>query len=87
MGDGAYRLWQHWQQMHYPRRGLPLDTAALATLRYCPLELDLGELSADASRYFGRLRRLIELVLAEAALDESGQPVFPLAPLAAEEAP
>lgn len=100
MRDEAYRLWQHWQQMHYPRRGLPadesacarlvtldgtagtvldryfrrsmraktLDATALATLRQCRRELDISGLSADASRYFGRLRQLIELVL----LDEVG---------------
>ena len=105
MPDDTYRLWQHWQQMHYPRRGLPagealrtalitldgtagtvldryfhrgedarsLDAAALASLERCWLELELGELSADASRYFGRLRRLIELVLSEVGAAESSQ--------------
>lgn len=98
MPDDAYRLWQQWQQMHYPRRGLPADEAAramlvtldgtagilldayfcrgfraklldadaLAPIGRCRDDLNLGTLSADASRYFGRLRLIIELVLAEA---------------------
>lgn len=116
MGDDPYRLWQQWQQMHYPRRGLPadesartrlvaldgtagtvldryfrrgtraktLDGAAFATLGGCQLELDAGELSADASRYFGRLRQLIELVLAVARPVESNQPDLAPEPLAAK---
>ncbi len=92
-----YRLWQQWQQMHYPRRGLPadeatrarlvtldgmtgtildryfcrgtharkLDPAALATLGDYRDQLGREELSADASRYFGRLQLLVDLVLAE----------------------
>lgn len=101
----AYRLWHQWQQMHYPRRGLPTDDAArdrlLAldgtlgtvldqyfrrgalskspdaaardTLDGCWGDLDCAELSSDASRYFGRLKLLIELVLAEAR-GESPEP-------------
>lgn len=72
----------------YFRRGArakTLDAAALATLGRCRLELDPAELSADASRYFGRLRRLIELVLAEVGPAESGQAVFRSEPLAAHD--
>lgn len=119
MGDDAYRLWQHWQQMHYPRRGLPadeaararlvtldgtagtildryfrrgarartLDAAALATLDRCRCELELPELAADASRYFGRLRQLIDLMLAEERPGESGQPVLPSESMAANQSP
>lgn len=119
MADDAYRLWQPWQQMHYPRHGLPadesararlvtldgtagtvldsyfrraarakrLDAAALVTLDRCRHQLELTELSADASRYFGRLRRLIDLVLAEARPDESSQPVLPVEPMAAKQRP
>jgi hypothetical protein len=108
----AYRLWQHWQQMHYPRRGLPmdeaervmlvtldgaagtaldryfsrgtrartLDVAARATLGQCLRDLDLAELSEDASRYFERLRQLIELVLTGVG-SQSGQPVFRSEPI------
>jgi hypothetical protein len=93
----AYRLWQHWQQMHYPRRGLPadeaararlvtldgtaggllepyfcrgrqsktLDRAALAALARCRRELAGEDLASDASRYFERLRLLIDLVTAD----------------------
>lgn len=32
MRGDTYRLWQHWQQMHYPRRGLPPDEATRADL-------------------------------------------------------
>jgi hypothetical protein len=32
MRADAYQLWQHWQQMHYPRRGLPPDEARRAEL-------------------------------------------------------
>ena len=92
-----YRLWQQWQQMHYPRRGLPadeatrarlvtldgmtgtildryfcrgtharkLDPAALATLGVCRDQLGREQLSSDASRYFGRLQLLLDLVLAK----------------------
>lgn len=101
MRVNAYRLWQHWQQMHYPARGLPavntlrsqlvtldgtsgtileryfrrrpraskLDTDSLLAIQGCQRELDrLGEtLSADASRYFGRLQILIDLVVAQTA--------------------
>ena len=28
----AYRLWQTWQQMHYPRRGLPESDSARSDL-------------------------------------------------------
>jgi hypothetical protein len=115
----AYRLWQQWQQMHYPRRGLPadesararlvaldgtagtaldryfgrgtraktLDGAVLATLGGCRLELDAGELSADACRYFGRLRQLIELVLADARPRESNQPDLAAELLTAKQSP
>lgn len=107
MHGDAYRLWEHWQQMHYPRRGLPADEAARARLvtldgtagtildRYfrrgarartlgaaaraslsdCRHEFDPRQLSADASRYFGRLHQLIELVLADAGRGESEPPV------------
>ncbi|MBA3689116.1 MAG: hypothetical protein H0W81_09855 [Chloroflexi bacterium] len=117
MHDEAYRLWQRWQQMHYPRRGLPadesvraalvtldgtagtvldryfrrgaraktLDAAARATLGRCRDELDLGNLSADAGRYFSRLRRLSELVLAEVAPAGSAQLAFQPEPLAAKD--
>ena len=113
MGDGAYRLWQQWQQMHYPRRGLPadevartrlvtldgaagtildryfcrgpraktVDAGALDVLRHCRSALDRRELSADASRYFGRLQQLIEFVLADVALQEPTQPVRSIEPL------
>jgi hypothetical protein len=100
MRADAYQLWQHWQQMHYPRRGLPPDEATRAdlisldgtsgtaldryfrrgaggkafdpeargSLDHCHRELDrlCSGLHADAERYFGRLRRLIELILIEA---------------------
>jgi hypothetical protein len=111
--DETYLLWQHWQQMHYPRRGLPageavrealisldgtagtvldryfrrgagaktLDAPAIATLGRCWLELELGDLSADASRYFGRLRRLVELVLSEVGAADSSQPAQRRRPL------
>lgn len=47
--------------------GLPsLGQSALSTLTTCRRELDDVELSADAARYFGRLKTLIELVLADA---------------------
>jgi hypothetical protein len=92
----AYRLWELWQQMHYPSRGIPpsestaadlirldgtagrildryfcggrerrLDAESRETLEACRQELDAVEelLSADAGRYFGRLRELIALVL------------------------
>ena len=116
MGDGAYRLWQQWQQMHYPRRGLPADEAtravlvtldgtagpileryfcrgqaartlnaeALGTLRHCRSELDLDELSTDAARYFGRLRQLIEFVLADAGRGVPGHLVSPPSPMTLE---
>jgi hypothetical protein len=64
----------------YFRRGAgakTLDAAALATLSRCWLELELGDLSADASRYFGRLRRLIELVLSEVGAADSSHLVGP----------
>jgi hypothetical protein len=32
MTPDAYRLWMQWQQMHYPRRGLPEDEAERARL-------------------------------------------------------
>lgn len=117
MGDGAYRLWQQWQQMHYPRRGLPadegarahlvtldgtagtildryfcrgpgaknLDAAALGALSHCRRELDPRELSADAARYFGRLRQLIEFVLADARPRVPSQPVPPPGPIALQD--
>lgn len=117
MGDDAYRLWHYWQQMHYPRRGLPadesararlvtldgtagtvldryfrrgarartLDAAALITLDRCQHELELIELSADASRYFGRLRQLIDLMLAEARPEKSSQSALPSEPMAAKQ--
>jgi hypothetical protein len=44
----AYRLWQHWQQMHYPRRGLPAEEAARAEL----VSLD-GTAGTVLDRYFG----------------------------------
>jgi hypothetical protein len=103
----AYRLWHQWQQMHYPRRGLPtddaardrllaldgtlgtvfdryfrrgarynsLDASARATLDGCRGDLDCAELSSDASRYFGRLKLLIELVVAESGA-EPDEPDF-----------
>lgn len=93
----AYRLWQHWQQMHYPRRGLPADEAArarlvtldgtvgellepyfcrgrqsknldrqaLAALASYRRELDGEDLASDASRYFERVRQLIDVVVAD----------------------
>lgn len=45
----AYRLWQQWQQMHYPRRGLPADEAARARL----VTLD-GMTGVLLDRYFCR---------------------------------
>jgi hypothetical protein len=42
-----------------------LGAAARATLNACRHDLDPSQLSNDASRYFGRLQQIIELVLAD----------------------
>jgi hypothetical protein len=49
MRGDAYQLWQTWQQMHYPRRGLPPDEATRADL------ISLDGISGTAlDRYFRR---------------------------------
>jgi hypothetical protein len=52
----AYRVWQTWQQMHYPGRGLPVEDAA---------RLDLVRLDGTAGpileRHFRRRARGAEL--------------------------
>jgi hypothetical protein len=49
MRGDAYRLWQQWQQMHYPRRGLPEDEATRADL----IAVD-GTSGPALERYFRR---------------------------------
>jgi hypothetical protein len=49
MRGDAYRLWQHWQQMHYPRHGFPEDEATRADL----IALD-GRSGTALGRYFRR---------------------------------
>jgi hypothetical protein len=49
MRGDAYQLWQHWQQMHYPRRGLPPDEATRAEL----ISLE-GTSGTALDRYFHR---------------------------------
>lgn len=49
MRGDAYRLWQQWQQMHYPRRGLPKDEATRADL----IAVD-GTSGTALDRYFRR---------------------------------
>lgn len=49
MGVDAYRLWQQWQAMHYPRRGAPEEVASSADL----VALD-GTAGLVLDRYFCR---------------------------------
>lgn len=104
MNGGAYRLWQAWQQMHYPdlpsadetdgvdlvaldgRAGaclevfferakrVPSDVELRDGMERCADELDRveGVLAGDAARYFGRLRLLLGLVLAESTDQRRG---------------
>ena len=45
----GYRLWERWQQMHYPMRGLPADEAISADL----VDLD-GTAGVVLEKYFCR---------------------------------
>lgn len=58
------------------RRSRPLDRDPRAALEACRLRLDelVDDLGDDAARYFGRLRQLVEIVLASAANGDSGVP-------------
>ena len=49
MDTDTYRLWQNWQQMHYPRRGLPELESARSDL----VALD-GMVGPILERYFSR---------------------------------